>query len=131
MSILKDFYKITDMPAESGSEATYKIQIQKEHPIFDGHFPENPVTPGVCMLQIIKELSEQHTGSKLFLAKAKNIKFMSIINPEIQPDIKIDLNFDTENTEILNVKSTFSFEDPQSGEEIIALKFSGSFKGAH
>ncbi len=37
---------------------TSRIKLYKEHEIFKGHFPGNPVMPGVCMIQIIKELTE-------------------------------------------------------------------------
>ena len=43
------------------------IELNKDHDIFKGHFPGNPVMPGVCMLQIIKELTEKAVDKSLFL----------------------------------------------------------------
>ena len=28
------------------------IELNPAHDVFKGHFPNNPVTPGVCMLQV-------------------------------------------------------------------------------
>jgi len=35
-------------------DSNYKIQIELDstHAIFQGHFPANPIMPGVCMMQI-------------------------------------------------------------------------------
>ncbi|HCM32879.1 MULTISPECIES: 3-hydroxyacyl-ACP dehydratase [Chryseobacterium] len=120
-TILKDFYTLTSHEkAENGSFIAY-INLNKDHDIFKGHFPGNPVTPGVCMMQIIKELTEEFTGSKLFLKTASNVKFMAIINPFETPDLKLQLDI-TENEEDVKVKNITSFG------ETIALKLSVSYK---
>lgn len=98
-----------------------KVHLNKDHEIFKGHFPGNPVMPGVCMIQIIKELTEEATGKNLFLAVSSNIKFMAIINPEINPDLQIVIDIAEENGEV-KVKNTTSFEDT------VALKLSATFK---
>jgi len=36
--------------------AIAKISLIKDHEVFRGHFPDNPILPGVCTVQIIKEL---------------------------------------------------------------------------
>jgi len=120
-TILTDFYTLeTYEKAENGSFTAY-IHLNKDHDIFKGHFPGNPVTPGVCMMQIVKELTEEFTGSRLFLKTASNVKFMAIINPFETPDLKLQLDI-TENEEDVKVKNTTSFG------ETIALKMSVSYK---
>lgn len=120
-TILTDFYTLQSYEkAENGSYTAY-IHLNKDHDIFKGHFPGNPVTPGVCMMQIVKELTEEFTASKLFLKTASNVKFMAIINPFETPDLKLHLDI-TEDEEVVKVKNTTSFG------ETIALKMSVSYK---
>ncbi|HBV13819.1 3-hydroxyacyl-ACP dehydratase [Chryseobacterium carnipullorum] len=120
-TILTDFYTLESYEkAETGNYTAY-IHLNKDHAIFKGHFPGNPVTPGVCMMQIVKELTEEFTGSKLFLKTASNVKFMAIINPFETPDLKLQLDI-TENEEDVKVKNITSFG------ETIALKMSVSYK---
>ncbi|WP_223557679.1 3-hydroxyacyl-ACP dehydratase [Chryseobacterium lathyri] len=120
-TILTDFYTLESYEkAENGSFTAY-IHLNKDHDIFKGHFPGNPVTPGVCMMQIVKELTEKFTGSKLFLKTASNVKFMAIINPFETPDLKLQMDI-TENEEDVKVKNATSFG------ETIALKMSVSYK---
>lgn len=61
--------------------ATCSITLNPEHPIYKAHFPEKPITPGVCVIQIAKELFENLSGSSLTLAEVVNAKFLSVINP--------------------------------------------------
>src|SRR5690606_24690619 len=120
MSLLHDFYSIKSFSAED-QKVSASIVINKDHPVFRGQFPNRPVTPGVCMMQIIKELAEKWSASTLVLKKARNVKFMAIINPEEQPNILVTLDVEEEEG-MLSVKSTTSFEDT------VALKFSGVFQ---
>lgn len=120
-SILTDFYTLQSYEKTESGSFTAQISLNKDHDIFKGHFPGNPVTPGVCMMQIVKELTEEFTGSSLFLKTASNVKFMAIINPFETPDLKIQLNI-TENEGDVKVKNTTSFG------ETIALKMSVNYQ---
>ncbi|MGB6084357.1 3-hydroxyacyl-ACP dehydratase [Moheibacter sp.] len=121
MKLLNDFYTILDSNStETGISVL--VKIDKEHSIFDGHFPNHPVTPGVCTMQIIKELSENHLEKNLLLKTARNVKFMAIINPEENDEVKFDLSFEPLGEGEISIKATvFLDENP-------ALKFGGNFK---
>jgi len=98
MTLLDDFYKIEQqIIEESGFE--YLVLLNKEHAIYKAHFPENPITPGVCIIQLCVELMEQQTGKSLFLQKIHNVKFLSIIDPVVADTIKVSfskISFDDE-----------------------------------
>ena len=34
-----------------------RLQLHPEHEIYQAHFPGNPITPGVCQVQIVAELA--------------------------------------------------------------------------
>ena len=119
-SIFNNFYTIQNQEGENGNFKV-NISLDPSHEIFKGHFPGNPVTPGVCMMQIVKEITENITQKKLFLKSANNIKFMAIINPNETPDLILDLVIDEKEDEI-KVKNISSFG------ETIALKMSVNYK---
>lgn len=58
------------------------VFLDFDHPLFEGHFPGRPVLPGVCQMQIIKELVEQHIGQSLNYSSIRELKFL---NPVIPP----------------------------------------------
>jgi 3-hydroxyacyl-[acyl-carrier-protein] dehydratase len=120
-TILTDFYTLQSYDQSENGSFTAHISLNKDHDIFKGHFPGNPVTPGVCMMQIVKELSEEFTGLKLFLKTASNVKFMAIINPFETPDLTLKLDI-SQTEEEVKVKNTTSFG------ETIALKMSVNYQ---
>lgn len=118
--LIKNLYKVKDLVTDK-DRTTARITINKDHEIFKGHFPGNPVMPGVCMIQIIKELTEEVVGKKLFLSVSSNIKFMAIINPEIHPDLTLILDISRSENEV-KVRNITSFG------ETMALKLNATFK---
>ena len=108
--LLKDFYTILKCESLEAYSFVTTINIQKEHPIFEGHFPNFPITPGVTMLQIIKELTESNLNQSLFLVSGSNIKFLSLVNPNENTILKFNITIH-EDSENIKVKNTTSFED--------------------
>jgi len=49
---------------------------------FDGHFPEQPVLPGVCLVQAVLVAAEQAMDQKLELAEIVLAKFFSVSQPD-------------------------------------------------
>src|SRR5690606_40023315 len=82
MTLLPDFYHVEHIRSLSNNVYVAEVRLNPTHPIFDGHFPDNPVAPGVCMMQIVKELTETVEQKILFLVRASNVKFTALINPE-------------------------------------------------
>ncbi len=117
-------------------QVTAKIFINKDHSIFKGHFPGNPVMPGVCIMQIIKELTEQIVKCKLFMAQSSNIKFKAIINPETHPELQMQLKI-KEEKDIVKIKNVTTFiSDPNTiaegvnkgaGQTTVALQLSAAY----
>lgn len=84
MTLLDSFYHIVS----SGSSTdgySYTIGMDAGHPIYKAHFPQRPITPGVCILQIGRELLSQALGKKLELVSARNVKFLSVLSPDGNP----------------------------------------------
>ena len=86
MQLKNNIYKIIGKEDESGV-VDYTIQLIPSCFIYQAHFPGEPITPGVCIVQIGKELveyllTEQTSQSQsLEIIKVKNVKFLSIISP--------------------------------------------------
>jgi|SRR6516162_1080621 len=115
-----DFFSIIQWQSDPGSiHAT--IEINPQHKIFEGHFPGQPVVPGVCMLQIIKEMLESELKKKLTLIQADHLKFLSMIDPKKTTRIYADLNFQqAEGSSILLIASLFN-------EGTVYMKMKGIF----
>ena len=95
MILLNDFYTIRESNATPGVVKAI-ISINKKHRILEGHFPGLPVVPGVCMLQMVREIMEVNTKRELKITEADNMKFLSVINPEQNADVEVTINYTEE-----------------------------------
>lgn len=120
--LLKDFYKILSLQKIDTQKYSAIILINEKHEIFKGHFPGNPIMPGVCMMQIIKELTEQIAESSLMMQTLTNVKFMALINPDVTPELRLELDVVIAEDGLVKVKNTTFFN------ETVALKLSSVYK---
>lgn len=51
---------------------------------FHGHFPGNPVLPGICFIQIAEAFLRKVSGHHLHLRGLKKTKFLSIVRPDME-----------------------------------------------
>jgi 3-hydroxyacyl-[acyl-carrier-protein] dehydratase len=84
------------------------LSINKAHEILKGHFPGQPVVPGVCMMQMIKELVELHMNKDLSVKEADNMKFLAVIDPEKNNEVEADVSYIVEDGNIILHASLFS-----------------------
>ncbi len=120
--LLQDFYTLRALQDLGGHKYVATITLNRHHTIFKGHFPDQPVTPGVCMMQIVKELSEQVLDRKLFMYKSSNVKFMALINPEVNAELRLEIDISGSDESEYKVKNVSYFEDT------VALKLTCTFK---
>lgn len=90
--LMNNLYFLKHLADEEG-KVTATIKIHEDHEIFKGHFPGNPVLPGVCLVQIIKELMVQVFNSELFLVHASNIKYLAFINPLVNNILQFEIQY--------------------------------------
>ncbi len=68
-----------------------KIRLLPESAIFRGHFPGNPIMPGVCQVGVIGELAGRIFGCGLVLREVKALKFIDILRPSAgDAEVKFD-----------------------------------------
>lgn len=75
----------------AGEKLTTTLVLQSQHEIFKGHFPGMPVVPGVCMMEMVKELMEEVIAKHTRLKKSTNLKFLHILDPGVHPEIQAEL----------------------------------------
>lgn len=88
-----DFFTITGKENGEGL-VVYHIELNPNHPIFRGHFPGNPISPGVCNIGMIKVCAEEETGSNLFIGNLKQCKFSHLVTPGENKELDIVLKLE-------------------------------------
>jgi 3-hydroxyacyl-[acyl-carrier-protein] dehydratase len=115
-----DFFTISNIET-TGFEVKATLVINTGHKIFNGHFPGQPVVPGVCMMQMLKEIIETVTGKKTDLVKSQEMKFLAIIDPSQNNNISATLKYAIDDNQNM-VVSAVLFKD-----ELTHFKFKGVF----
>jgi 3-hydroxyacyl-[acyl-carrier-protein] dehydratase len=119
--MLKDsLYKIISLNnADSTIEAV--LEIDKTNEIFDGHFPGQPVLPGACMLQMVKEILGYALNLDIRLKKAGQMKFMTMIDPTLNNIISLAITCNLDDNGAIGVTAKLI------DKEVIYFKFQGVF----
>lgn len=86
------FYSILQSISDNNNHSVM-VKLNTSHPIYQGHFPEQPVVPGVCTLQIIKECIAKIVNKELAYKTISSCKFTSLIIPSEEPfELKLTIN---------------------------------------
>lgn len=88
MKLRNELYIVNDKHTSSDS-INYELSLNALHVIYQVHFPGEPITPGVCIIQMAKELLEVSLQRSLEVVKIKNVKFLSVISPIESPSLEI------------------------------------------
>lgn len=115
-------YSILSIKKETDENIKVEIELNPKHLIFEGHFPGNPVLPGACMVQIMKEVLQKARQCELELQKGQNIKFISVILPEINKMLTFSIQSKLTPEGLLSVNNTLY------AGEVTCMKFSGIYK---
>lgn len=76
-----------NMPEES--VITAQLIVGPDSPWFDGHFPGNPIVPGIAQMSMIFDLMQRTMGPGLKLEGFKRVRFKQLIRPDTPISILI------------------------------------------
>lgn len=82
------FYSIIDQTFD-GSAFSVNLWLNAEHSIHQAHFPQRAITPGVCSIELLKEVVGELTIQELTLIKCPLVKFIRLIEPHVTPVITL------------------------------------------
>jgi len=100
----------------------HQINLNVNHSVFEGHFPDQPVLPGVCQIEIITQLLESTMDKTLTLVKSKNIKFLKMIDPHVINELTIDTKVIANEGDIIKISSNIQ------SHEGVCLKLKAEYK---
>lgn len=101
------FYQVVNKQETDGS-ITLTVEFNAAHKIFEGHFPGQPVVPGVCMLQIIKEQLAGHVQKQIILREAAQVKYLNMITPATVSVADVVIAFQSTDEQLLTVTATIT-----------------------
>lgn len=73
---------------------TTTIRIDANHPALPGHFPGQPIVPGVVLLERVLAAAESWLGRALRPSSLPNAKFTAPLLPEQDAELQLKLEGD-------------------------------------
>lgn len=108
----ENFNQLVQLKEKSSSDIdfTFDVTINPDHVIFEGHFPERAILPGVTMVEIFRRATELASGKKLRMRSSKSLKFLKMIEPAQTTQLNLSLSL-TSDEEGLSAKGELSNEN--------------------
>ncbi len=92
--LIPDFYNVLNTADLGNNSYEVKVSMNPDAEVYKGHFPGQPVAPGACLTQMVKEVVNSITGQDMRLTEAQQIKFLATVNPVTCPELLLDLTID-------------------------------------
>ncbi|MDR1459748.1 MAG: hypothetical protein LBI60_06010 [Bacteroidales bacterium] len=93
--MLKDsFFSILIHTITDNHKADFTIELNPNHTIYKVHFPNNPITPGVCIIQMAIELFSFLKQTDFKLKKIKTAKFVHPIIPSVHTVVHYQIGWE-------------------------------------
>jgi 3-hydroxymyristoyl/3-hydroxydecanoyl-(acyl carrier protein) dehydratase len=68
---------------------TARVEIRRDHPCFPGHFPGQPILPGVLLLERVMALAQTSLALPLDECTLYNVKFLASVAPGDALDVQL------------------------------------------
>jgi 3-hydroxymyristoyl/3-hydroxydecanoyl-(acyl carrier protein) dehydratase len=76
----------------SAIAATRTVEIALDHPAFDGHFPGQPVLPGVALLAEVLEAARAEPALRACIGAAPKLAIVKFLAP-VGPGARLAISF--------------------------------------
>ncbi len=76
----EELYRLTD-GGKQEETWLFEAELNPEHAVLKGHFPGNPVMPGVCTLRLVRACVSEALGYPVMFSSIKSCKFLSTVLP--------------------------------------------------
>ena len=85
----QQWHKITLIQSSAPNQIAAKATVDKGSPWFSGHFPGEPILPGIAQLKIVLEAIQRAEKRKLKISGIGKTRFKRIIEPEDEIEIHV------------------------------------------
>ena len=78
------WYVLKDLKRSDSRELRAEIQVPPDSPWFSGHFPGEPILPGIAQLGMVFDAISQSSDQNLKISGVSRVRFKQIIRPDDQ-----------------------------------------------
>ena len=113
-----EIYSLENLQAGPDS-LTATVRYDAAHAVFTGHFPDNPIVPGVCTLNMITDVVQGQFGADYQFDTAAFVKFLQLIRPDHVPTLRLSWKGSSPE---LHVQATLELDG------VMMMRFNGTYR---
>lgn len=110
--------QISDPLTDAEGRSVGEFRFAADDPVFAGHFPGNPILPGVFQLELTRLMAEAVLKCPLTVRGISKAKFRLPISP--METVRVELKL-TEKDGGVQARASFSVGNQPAGETILLL----------
>ncbi len=84
-----DWHLLSVLPQSSSGELLARAETVAESPWFSGHFPGEPILPGIAQIAMVLETIRRAEGRDVCIAGLKRVRFKQVIEPGDEITIRV------------------------------------------
>ena len=88
---MKDYFFIESETIE-GLTGRFAVRLNPACEVYKGHFPDEPVSPGVCNIAMLLSCAEMVIGFPLRATKINRCRLTTLITPLSHAELELDID---------------------------------------
>lgn len=108
MRLENSYFKVLNRCSDGDQSMTFHVALLPDCDVYRGHFPGNPVCPGVYNMKMIRECAEMMLGKSLHQPAVSQCRFVSLMTPAQCQEVDIKIEILAASDDAFTVKATIS-----------------------
>ena len=75
------WHMLTVLPESTPGELLARAETHPASPWFSGHFPGEPILPGIAQIAMVLEVIQQKRSRELHISGLKRVRFKQVVQP--------------------------------------------------
>ena len=81
------WYSLNKLKRSASGEVSASVEITQDSPWFSGHFPGEPILPGIAQLGMVFDAISQSSNQSLKISSVSRVRFKQIVRPNDRLEI--------------------------------------------
>lgn len=90
---MDSLYAIREVEKGENQSAEISVEINPTHSVFEGHFPGQPILPGVIMIDILNDCLQNLLNAKYRMKSASQIKYLNVVDPRKHAELRLSITW--------------------------------------
>ncbi|MDE6872352.1 MAG: hypothetical protein K2J62_09590 [Bacteroidales bacterium] len=104
---------------DKGGKVSADAVLDPGSDIFKGHFPGQPILPGVCSVQMLGEIMSEVIGKEVFINEVSSCKYLKTVDPVQEQELHLDIDYSFSDGKVTAAASGST----AAGEPYLKIKF--------